>query len=84
MKCIACSTCDHFYHGKCLQLNKQEANACVLSTVSNDSIPSSRVVLLKGVTDQGFIFFTNYNSSKGKDIGNNKNVALGCIAYVVT
>ena len=59
-----------------LQLNKQEANACVLSTVSNDSIPSSRVVLLKGVTDQGFIFFTNYNSSKGKDIENNKNVAL--------
>ncbi|MDC0204666.1 pyridoxamine 5'-phosphate oxidase [Flavobacteriales bacterium] len=59
-----------------LEANKEEVNACVLSTVSNENIPSSRVVLLKDVTEQGFIFFTNYNSSKAKEINNNKNVAL--------
>ena len=59
-----------------LEVNKDDANACVLSTVSNESIPSSRVVLLKDVTEQGFVFFTNYNSSKAKEMNNNKNVAL--------
>ena len=59
-----------------LKVNKQEANACVLSTVSLDNCPSSRVVLLKGVNENGFTFFTNYKSSKAKDIDANPNVAL--------
>jgi pyridoxamine 5'-phosphate oxidase len=59
-----------------LKVNKQEANACVLSSVSSDNCPSSRVVLLKGVTENGFTFFTNYKSSKAKDIDANPNVAL--------
>ena len=59
-----------------LEINKDEANACVLSTVSSEGIPSSRVVLLKDLTDKGFVFFTNYNSLKAKEIRNNKNVAL--------
>ena len=59
-----------------VKLNKQEANACVLSTVSSDNCPSSRVVLLKGVNENGFTFFTNYKSSKAKDIDANPNVAL--------
>ena len=59
-----------------LKFNKQEANACVLSSVSSDNYPSSRVVLLKGVNDNGFTFFTNYKSSKAKDIHANPNVAL--------
>ena len=69
----------HFFMNwfeEALEANKKEVNACVLSTVSNESIPSSRVVLLKDVTDQGFVFFTNYNSLKAKEINNNKNVAL--------
>jgi pyridoxamine 5'-phosphate oxidase len=59
-----------------LKVNKQEANACVLSTISSDNCPSSRVVLLKAVNENGFTFFTNYQSSKAKDIDANPNVAL--------
>ena len=59
-----------------LKLNNQEANACVLSTVSSDSYPTSRVVLLKEINENGFIFFTNYKSSKANDINVNPNVAL--------
>ena len=59
-----------------LAVNKEEANACVLSTTSAINIPSSRVVLLKGVNENGFTFFTNYTSSKAKDIEHNNNVAL--------
>jgi len=59
-----------------LKVNKQEANACVLSTISSDNCPTSRVVLLKEVSQGGFTFFTNYQSSKAKDIDANPNVAL--------
>ena len=59
-----------------LKVNNLEANACVLSSVSSDNYPSSRVVLLKGVNENGFTFFTNYKSSKAKDIDANPNVAL--------
>ena len=59
-----------------LKVNNLEANACVLSSVSSDNCPSSRVVLLKGVNENGFTFFTNYKSSKAKDIDANPNVAL--------
>jgi len=59
-----------------LKVNKQEANACVLSTISSDNCPSSRVVLLKEVNESGFTFFTNYKSNKANDIDENPNVAL--------
>ena len=59
-----------------LAINKAEANACILSTVSENSLPSSRVVLLKEVNEDGFTFFTNYKSNKSKDIEVNPNVAL--------
>jgi pyridoxamine 5'-phosphate oxidase len=59
-----------------LEINKDEANACILSTISHDNKPSSRVVLLKDVSDKGFIFFTNYKSNKSLDIENNNYVAL--------
>jgi pyridoxamine 5'-phosphate oxidase len=52
-----------------------EANAMVLSTVSN-AAPTSRTVLLKDVTQEGFTFFTNYNSRKSKAIEVNPNVSL--------
>ncbi len=48
-----------------------EPNAMTLSTVSAEGRPSSRVVLLKGIDENGFIFYTNYNSKKGKDIQKN-------------
>ena len=45
-----------------------EVNAMVLSTVKNDGKPTSRVVLLKGYDDKGFVFFTNYESNKGEQL----------------
>jgi len=53
-----------------------DANAMSLSTVSADGKPSSRTVLLKGLDDEGFTFFSNYNSAKGQDIASNNQVAL--------
>ena len=52
------------------------ANAMTLATVSADGRPSSRVVLLKGVEDGGFVFFTHYDSRKGDDIAANPNVSF--------
>ena len=53
-----------------------EANAMVLSTATKDGIPSSRMVLLKCFSPDGFVFFTNYNSRKGEEIDENKMVSL--------
>ena len=53
-----------------------EVNAMTLSTIGLDGCPRSRVVLLKRFTYEGFIFFTNYYSDKGKSIANNPNVCL--------
>ena len=47
-----------------------------LSTVSENNKPSSRIVLLKSYSDQGFIFYTNTLSKKGKSLSKNKFVAL--------
>ncbi len=59
-------------------LNKKidEANAFTLSTISIDGYPRGRVVLLKSYDSEGFIFYTNYKSSKGFDIKNNPNVCM--------
>ena len=54
----------------------REPNAMTLSTVSQDNHPSSRIVLLKGVGHDGFLFFTNYQSDKGEHIKNNPAVSL--------
>ena len=59
-----------------VKLNVSEVNAMVLSTVSPKGIPSARVLLLKGIENGGFTFFTNYNSSKGTDIALNPNACL--------
>ena len=55
-----------------------EANAMTISTIGLDGFPKSRVVLLKKYTHEGFIFYTNYNSEKGKAIAANNNV---CISF---
>ena len=59
-----------------LQGNFLEPTAFVLSTVSKDNKPSSRVLLLKGYDDKGFMFYTNYTSKKGQDIESNDNVSM--------
>jgi pyridoxamine 5'-phosphate oxidase len=53
-----------------------DANAMVLSTVDKSGRPSSRNVLLKGVDERGFIFFTNYDSRKGLELSENPNSSL--------
>lgn len=53
-----------------------EVNAMTVSTLGLDGFPKSRVVLLKQLTYEGFIFYTNYNSEKGRAIANNPNVCL--------
>ena len=53
-----------------------EPSACTVSTVGTDGAPSSRVVLLKGFDDRGFVFFTNYESKKARDISNDPRVAM--------
>lgn len=53
-----------------------EPNAMTVSTVGLDGFPKSRVVLLKKYTHEGFIFYTNYNSEKGKAINENPNLCL--------
>lgn len=53
-----------------------DANAMALATVGSDGVPSVRTVLLKGVDHRGFIFFTNYDSRKGRELAANPRAAL--------
>tara|TARA_B100001094_G_scaffold54357_1_gene49892 strand:+ start:29944 stop:30582 length:639 start_codon:yes stop_codon:yes gene_type:complete len=53
-----------------------ETNAMSLSTVDISNFPITRIVLLKKFSDEGFVFYTNYNSRKGKAIDKNSNVCL--------
>jgi len=55
---------------------RMDVNAATLATVDAGGRPSARIVLLKGVDDRGFVFFTNYDSRKGREIAGNANVAL--------
>ena len=47
-----------------------------LATTGSNGRPSARMVLLKGVTERGFLFFTNYESRKGRDLAANPHAAL--------
>ncbi|MFT3909416.1 MAG: pyridoxamine 5'-phosphate oxidase [Ferruginibacter sp.] len=53
-----------------------EVNAMTLSTVDKNNKPSSRIVLLKGFNEHGFVFYTNYQSHKATDMEHNPNVSL--------
>lgn len=53
-----------------------EVNAMTLATASLDGIPSARIVLLKEVAADGFVFFTNYNSFKGQQLAENPKACL--------
>lgn len=54
----------------------EEVNAMTLATVSPEGRPSARIVLLKGFDENGFVFFTNYQSRKGKEMEENPHAAL--------
>ena len=59
-----------------IESNIDEVNAMTLATVNSDGKPSARIVLLKGYDENGFVFFTNYQSEKAADIEINSNVSL--------
>ncbi len=54
----------------------QEVNAMTLATANVWGLPSARIVLLKGLDSEGFTFFTNYESDKGRQIADEQSVAL--------
>ncbi|RBJ76868.1 pyridoxamine 5'-phosphate oxidase [Pseudomonas sp. MWU12-2534b] len=53
-----------------------EPNTMTLATVGDDGRPSARIVLIKGVDERGFVFFTNYESRKGRDLAAHPQAAL--------
>jgi pyridoxamine 5'-phosphate oxidase len=59
-----------------LAQHQLDVNAGTLATADKNGIPSARVVLLKGLDECGFIFFTNYDSRKGRELAENPNAAL--------
>lgn len=54
----------------------EEVNAMTVSTIGLDGFPKARVVLLKKYDENGFVFYTNYESEKGKAIAANPNICL--------
>ena len=54
----------------------RDVNAMALATATSEGTPDLRIVLLKGVSDGGFVFFTNYESAKGKQLAANPRVTL--------
>jgi pyridoxamine 5'-phosphate oxidase len=53
-----------------------DVNAMTLATTAADGMPSARVVLLKGVDERGFVFYTDYRSQKGDELSHNSRAAL--------
>ena len=51
-------------------------DAMTLATATSDGIPSARIVLLRGHDERGFVFYTDYESQKGKELAENPNAAL--------
>lgn len=54
----------------------EEVNAMTLSTATRDGKPSARIVLLKDYDENGFVFFTNYESHKGKELADNPQACI--------
>lgn len=80
---VAANPIDQFmqWMKECIQSGQSEPNAMTLSTVTAEGKPASRIVLLRGVEDGKFVFFTNYNSNKGKQLTENPNAALNFFWY---
>lgn len=55
---------------------ERDPNAMTLATVDKDGRPSARIVLLRGYGEDGFVFFTNYHSRKGRELEANPNASL--------
>jgi len=64
------------WFAQALAVDPRDANAMTLATADREGRPSARIVLLKGVDERGFVFFTNYESRKGRDLAENPEAAL--------
>ena len=64
------------WFSQAMEKDDQDPTAMTLATVDQSGSPSARIVLLKQFSEQGFDFYTNYESKKGNDITFNNNVAL--------
>ena len=53
-----------------------EVTAMTLATAGRDGMPNARIVLMKGYSELGFMFYTNYESEKGRELADNPNAAL--------
>jgi len=65
-----------FWFNEAIEAKVPESNAMTLSTATPGGRPSARIVLLKGIHENGFVFYTNYLSRKGKEITKNPLGAL--------
>lgn len=66
----------HVWFDDAVSSGVSEPNAMTLATASRDGVPSARIVLLKGADEAGFVFFTNYESAKGRELAENPSAAL--------
>jgi pyridoxamine 5'-phosphate oxidase len=66
----------HQWFEKVIDADLHEPNAMILATASRDGRPSARVVLLKGYDERGFVFYTNYEGRKARDLEANPLCAL--------
>ena len=64
------------WYKEALDSNVTEPTAMILSTASKSGVPSARTILLKGYDERGFVFFTNYDSRKAKELEENPNTEL--------
>jgi pyridoxamine 5'-phosphate oxidase len=64
------------WYERALSVIKVDPSAMTLATASKDGAPSARMVLLKGYDEQGFVFFTNYESRKSRELEENPQAAL--------
>ena len=62
--------------GEAIKSQAKEVNAMTLATCSGEGYPSARIVLLKGFSEEGFIFFTNYESRKGIELQQNPHACM--------
>jgi pyridoxamine 5'-phosphate oxidase len=62
--------------GDAVKSDITEVNAMTLATADEHGIPDARIVLLKGYDENGFVFFTNYNSTKGSELMKNEKACL--------
>lgn len=66
----------HTWFTQAMEANIFEVNAMTLATVRADGQPSARTVLLKEIIDDGYVFYTNYESRKGEDISHQDKAAI--------